>query len=38
MGRAIEVGDDEVTVRLTGWTAFAALRRELRIPLRSTSR
>ena len=35
MGRAIEVGDDEVTVRLTGWTALAALRRELRIPLRS---
>ena len=33
MPRTIEVSDAEVIVRLTGWTAFAALKRELRIPL-----
>jgi hypothetical protein len=29
------VSDDVLSVRLTGWTALAALRRELRIPLAS---
>ena len=35
MGRAIEVTDTEVIVRLTGWTALAALERTLRIPIAS---
>jgi hypothetical protein len=33
VGRAVEVTDAEVTVRLSGWAALAALRRQLRIPL-----
>jgi hypothetical protein len=32
MGRTVEVTDDEVVVRLSGAAAFAALKRELRIP------
>ena len=32
MPRSVEVTPDEVVVRLTGWTAAAALKRELRIP------
>lgn len=34
MARTIEIGVDDVVVRLSGMTAFAALKRELRIPLR----
>lgn len=33
MSRTIEVTTREVVVRLTGWTAVAALKRELRLPL-----
>jgi hypothetical protein len=32
MPREIEITPDEVIVRLIGWTAVAALKRELRIP------
>ena len=32
MPRSVEITPDEVVVRLTGWTAVAALKRELRIP------
>ena len=32
MPRSVEIAPDEVVVRLCGWTAAAALRRELRIP------
>ena len=32
MPRSVELTPDEVVVRLTGWTAVAALKRELRIP------
>ena len=32
MPRSVEVTPDEVVVRLSGWTAAAALRRELRFP------
>jgi hypothetical protein len=35
MGRAVFVRAAEVQVRLTGLTALAALRRELRIPIRA---
>lgn len=33
MARTVEVTDSAVLVRLTGWTAVAALRRALRVPL-----
>jgi hypothetical protein len=33
MSRVIEVTDDHVIVRLSGWTAVAAPERELRIPI-----
>lgn len=32
MARTVELTTDEVVVRLTRWTAVAALRRELRVP------
>ena len=32
MARTVEITPDEVVVRLSGWTAVAALRRELRVP------
>jgi hypothetical protein len=32
VARTVDVTPDEVVVRLTGWTAAAALRRTLRIP------
>jgi hypothetical protein len=32
MAREVNVGDDAVEVRLTGWTAAAAVKRRLRIP------
>ena len=32
MARTVDVTPDEVVIRLTGWTAAAALRRTLRIP------
>jgi hypothetical protein len=32
MGRTVEVTDDELVIRLSGLAAFAALKRELRIP------
>ena len=32
MPRSVEITPDDVVVRLTGWTAAAALRRRLRIP------
>ena len=35
MARMVEVTDTEVVVRLTGWSAFAALKRTLRIPIAS---
>lgn len=35
MGRAVRIQEDEVHVRLTGLTALAAFRRELRIPVRA---
>lgn len=38
MARAVEVTDDAVVVRLTGWSAIAALRREVHIPLRAIRR
>jgi len=33
MGRTFELTDDELVVHLSGWTAAAALRGELRVPL-----
>jgi len=30
--RSVEITPDEIVVRLSGWTAAAALKRELRIP------
>jgi hypothetical protein len=35
VGRTLDVTKDDVVVRLSGWTALAALRRELRLPLRA---
>jgi hypothetical protein len=35
VARAIRVDPDAVVVRLTGWTALAALKREVRIPMRA---
>ena len=35
MARCIRVDPDAVVVRLTGWTALAALKREVRIPMRA---
>jgi len=35
MARIVHVNPDGVVVRLTGWTALAALKRELRVPLRA---
>jgi hypothetical protein len=35
VARTVRVTDDAVVVRLTGWTAIAALRREVRVPLRA---
>jgi hypothetical protein len=32
MARTVEITPTEVVVRLSGWTALAAIRRELRIP------
>ena len=32
MARTVDVAPGEVVVRLTGWTAVAAMRREIRIP------
>jgi hypothetical protein len=36
MARTVDISAAEVVVRLTGWTAVAALRRELRIPRSAT--
>jgi hypothetical protein len=33
--RKVVITDDEVVVRLTGWAAAAALKREVRVPLRA---
>lgn len=33
MGRSVEVTEDSVVFRLTGWTAIAALKREIVVPL-----
>ena len=33
MARIVEVNPDAVVVRLTGWAALGALKRELRVPL-----
>ena len=38
MARTVEVTGEAVIVRLTGWSAFAALRREVPIPLRGIRR
>ena len=35
MARTVQVTDDAVVVRFTGWTAIAALQREVRVPLRA---
>ena len=35
MARIVHVNPDGVVVRLTGWTALAALRREVRVPMRA---
>src|SRR6478736_505592 len=35
MARIDHVNPDGVVVRLTGWTALAALRREVRVPMRA---
>lgn len=35
MARSVQVTDDAVVVGLTGWTAIAALRRVVRVPLRA---
>ena len=35
MARTISVDRESVLVRLTGWTALAALKREVRIPMRA---
>ena len=35
MARIVHVDPDGVVVRLTGWTALAALKREVRVPMRA---
>lgn len=35
MARIVHVNPDGVVVRLTGWTALAALKREVRVPMRA---
>ena len=35
MARTVRVDPDAVVVRLTGWTALAALKREVRVPMRA---
>jgi len=35
VARSIRVAPDAVVVRLTGWAALAALKREVRIPMRA---
>jgi hypothetical protein len=35
VARSIRVDPDAVVVRLTGWTGLAALKREVRIPMRA---
>lgn len=35
MARTVQVTEDAVVVRLTGWTAMAALKRVVRVPLRA---
>lgn len=35
MARIVHVNSDGVVVRLTGWTALAALKREVRVPMRA---
>jgi hypothetical protein len=35
MARTVRVDSDAVVVRLTGWTALAALKREVRVPMRA---
>ena len=35
MARTVRVDPDSVVVRLTGWTALAALKREVRVPMRA---
>jgi hypothetical protein len=35
VARIVEVTSDAVVVRLTGWAALGALKRELRVPLRA---
>jgi hypothetical protein len=35
VARTVQVTDDAVVVRLTGWTAIAALRKEVRVPMRA---
>jgi hypothetical protein len=35
VARTVRVDPDALVVRLTGWTALAALKRELRVPMRA---
>jgi hypothetical protein len=35
VARIAHVNPDDVVVRLTGWTALAALKREVRVPMRA---
>jgi hypothetical protein len=35
VARTVRVDPDAVVVRLTGWTALAALKREVRVPMRA---